>query len=675
MVCGTAGASPATQGRWSDVLDWPHVSISAAVLESGEILTWAANDISDETSGINSTESVLWNPDNGQFFEVNNPTHDMFCSGISTLSDGSILASGGNPQQQSTSIFNPQTRQWTTGPFMNQQRWYGSQLTTADSSIVATYAQGDNNIPEILRGNNWLELPGATMTTLYNEERTIEATGITNAVGPLWYANIQVAPNGKIFHAGPTLTMHWMSTDGEGQLDPIGLRNGGDRHRQGNSFSMYDVGKLLMTGGSDRSQQPSGTFTALTFDINGASPEVRQTGNMLANRVYHNAVVLPHGEVMIIGGNKDGVLYSDEQSVLITEIWNPGTGQFRTAAPVSVPRNYHSVALLMKDGRVFAGGGGQCRDCEANHPDAQVYSPAYLFDENGQLAERPQIKRLRGIAQAGGSLLADIEAAGNVPITEFVLLRVGTVTHSVNTDERRIPVTGRRVVDNLQQLSLPDNPNVLIPGTYWLFALDAMGVPSIGHSVQIAEGTSPMRDPISLNVPETVSVVSGTPVELDASVGNTNARTVFSSPDLPDGININSNSGIISGVFGTPGNYDMTVLARSDDGQASAARINFVVSPVNAIADQTIDGVNGVATDSGTGTASNNNPVAELTTIETATETSNDNEPNRDSTTANTGRQVSAGAIRLPELIALIIFALIGLRQAHAAQYHPTRRT
>ena len=36
------------------------------------------------------------------------------------------------------------------------------------------------------------------------------------------------------------------------------------------------------------------------------------------------------------------------------------------------PRNYHSVALLLPDGRVFSGGGGLCGPCATNHPDAQI---------------------------------------------------------------------------------------------------------------------------------------------------------------------------------------------------------------------------------------------------------------------------------------------------------------
>eukprot|EP00542_Grammatophora_oceanica_P000419 CAMPEP_0194060170 /NCGR_PEP_ID=MMETSP0009_2-20130614/71100_1 /TAXON_ID=210454 /ORGANISM="Grammatophora oceanica, Strain CCMP 410" /LENGTH=44 /DNA_ID= /DNA_START= /DNA_END= /DNA_ORIENTATION= len=44
---------------------------------------------------------------------------------------------------------------------------------------------------------------------------------------------------------------------------------------------------------------------------------------------------------------------------------------------MTVPRTYHSVAVLMRDGRVWAAGGGLCANfCtggpESNHPDAEI---------------------------------------------------------------------------------------------------------------------------------------------------------------------------------------------------------------------------------------------------------------------------------------------------------------
>jgi hypothetical protein len=73
------------------------------------------------------------------------------------------------------------------------------------------------------------------------------------------------------------------------------------------------------------------------------------------------------------------------------EIWNPLTQTWTNDASAKVPRVYHSVAVLVPDGRVFVGGGGLCGACTVNHLDAEMYSPKYLFNADGSPAARPTI--------------------------------------------------------------------------------------------------------------------------------------------------------------------------------------------------------------------------------------------------------------------------------------------
>ena len=153
---------------------------------------------------------------------------------------------------------------------------------------------------------------------------------------------------------------------------------------------MYDEGKLLVAGGAATTFGGS-TNQTYTVDINGPTPQVTPVASMRFARRYANAVILPNAEVLMVGGNTSGVKFSDEGSILTTEIWNPLTGQWREAAPISVPRNYHSIGLLLLDGRVLSAGGGLCGNCAANHQDGQVYTPAYLYNSDGSLAIRPVI--------------------------------------------------------------------------------------------------------------------------------------------------------------------------------------------------------------------------------------------------------------------------------------------
>jgi galactose oxidase len=120
---------------------------------------------------------------------------------------------------------------------------------------------------------------------------------------------------------------------------------------------MYDIGKLLTIGGSPNYDAGAGSNRAYMIDINGLEATVKRTANnMQFARSLLNSVVLPSGEVIVIGGQTSVKTFSDDNAVLEAEIWNPSTERFTTLAPMQVARTYHSVALLMKDGRVWAAG-------------------------------------------------------------------------------------------------------------------------------------------------------------------------------------------------------------------------------------------------------------------------------------------------------------------------------
>lgn len=91
---------------------------------------------------------------------------------------------------------------------------------------------------------------------------------------------------------------------------------------------------------------------------------------------------------------------------------------------------------------------------------------------------------------------------------DFAILRTGAVTHTTNNDQRRIPlsVTGDDGSGSFT-MTVPSNSNVVLPGTYFLFALNMDGVPSMGKTVYVADGT-PM--------PSSAPIASGTPMPSSA---------------------------------------------------------------------------------------------------------------------------------------------------------------
>jgi Domain of unknown function (DUF1929) len=60
-------------------------------------------------------------------------------------------------------------------------------------------------------------------------------------------------------------------------------------------------------------------------------------------------------------------------------------------------------------------------------------------------------------------------------VSAFSLVRMASATHSVNTDQRRIPLTIGSQNGTAYTLPVPADRGVVQPGYYLLFALDATG--------------------------------------------------------------------------------------------------------------------------------------------------------------------------------------------------------
>ena len=249
---------------------------------------------------------------------------------------------------------------------------------------------------------------------------------------------------------------------------------------------MYDAvaGKILSAGGSPNYQSVSATTNAHIIIIgNYGTPASVTTVSPMANaRAFANGVVLPNGQVLIMGGQNFPVPFSDDTSVFVAELWDPTSQKFTTMNPAAAPRNYHSVGLLLPDATVFNGGGGLCGSCGTNHRDAQIFSPPYLFTSSGAKAARPVIN---SVSAATVKIGANFSATTAGAVSSWSLIRYASTTHTVNTDQRRIPLTPTSVAGNTYGLRLPSDPGVAIPGYYMLFALDANGVPSVAKTVLI----------------------------------------------------------------------------------------------------------------------------------------------------------------------------------------------
>ncbi|KAL8746513.1 MAG: hypothetical protein Q9190_001487 [Brigantiaea leucoxantha] len=477
---------PTNLGQWGTTVDFPIVPAAAAVLPNGKVLIWSSYKPTDFSGGSGSgkTDTAIYDPATGTVSQrfVTNTMHDMFCPGLSMDASGRPFVTGGNDAAK-LSIYDSAADNWIAGPNMQISRGYQSSATLSDGRIFTiggswSGGQGNKNGEVYSPSSNaWSLLSGCPVAPML----TADAQGVYRQDNHGWLFGYK---GGSVFQAGPSKAMNWYYTTGSGSQKAAGLRAADPDAMNGNAI-MYDAvnGKILTLGGAVNYQDSSATTNAHVITINtpGNAPSVAKVGSMADARAYANSVVLPNGKVLVVGGEAYAVPFSDDTSTFKVELYDPAASTFSAVNPIAVPRVYHSWALLLPDATVISGGGGLCGGCSTNHPNAQIYTPGYLFKTDGTKADRPVINSISATSVVVGG---KVSITMNRAVTSVSLIRYGSNTHSVNTDQRRIPLTPT-ASGLTYTVTVPTDPGVALPGAWMVFALDSAGVPSVAKTISV----------------------------------------------------------------------------------------------------------------------------------------------------------------------------------------------
>jgi len=319
---------------------------------------------------------------------------------------------------------------------------------------VLTAAGADENgnpvpIPEIGDGTTWRQLTGASFA-LPNYPRNF------------------VAPDGRIFTAGPSQQSLWLDVTGTGSWSAGPSMNYGSRTY--GSAVMYEAGKIMFVGGNS-----TPTNTAEIIDLNQANPQWTYTGSLTYARWNLNATVLPTGDVLVTGG-MNGDRSNPALKVNATELWNPTSGTWTLlASSAPLLRGYHSTTLLLPDGRLIHSGGG-AGGGTIDNLNYEIFSPPYLFK-----GARPTVTGgVPGTAGYGQRLL--VGTPDFASITKVSLIRFGSVTHAFDQGQRLVSLSFNRAIGALE-VFLPTSRTLAPPGPYLLFLVNGSGVPSVGQIV------------------------------------------------------------------------------------------------------------------------------------------------------------------------------------------------
>jgi len=492
-------ADPAEVGQWSARIPLANVPIHTHVLPTGKVLFWGRRNppgTADFPSlNQHETHAFLWDPahplapakpTSNQPTDSHGNSINLFCSGHTFLADGRLLVTGGHLFDSQglncSTFYDAIADKWTAGPTMNNGRWYPTAVTLPDGRVFVcsgSFPTGPlqppnnqntiNNISQVLENGSWNDL--------------------TDFIGLPLFPRFHVAPNGSLFMSGSLATTYFFENfppGNHGTWVPIATRSAGNSDYA--PSVMYDVGKVIFIGGG------APTNIVEIIDLNAPKPAWAVATSMKFRRRQHNATLLPDGTVLVTGGTQGGDFDNLDpgQPVHTPELWDPSKGTWTPMASEAVDRCYHSTAVLLPDGRVFSGGGGeyapvvgvsQSNPPVNTHADAQLFSPPYLFK-----GPRPTITKAPAKVAYGEPF--DIETPAPNEISQVTWIRLPSVTHSFDQNQRINFLNFQRGSNKLT-VTPPANGNICPPGHYMLFLLNQIKVPSIAAIVQITAPAAP----------------------------------------------------------------------------------------------------------------------------------------------------------------------------------------
>ncbi len=505
--------------------------IHAALLHTGKVLFFAGSgnnvfrvespDFGNEAKQLFT--SVVWDPtknalDPATFAHPptlrrpNGSVIDLFCCGHTFLPDGSLLAVGGTDQYDKVLInggmqdaghgfegtrdavvFNPGNTTWKRVAPTARGRWYPTVVQLGNGGVLAASGLDEN------AGNN--------DTLERNQDPDAAAWTQTRDFGlPLYPHLFELAGGGLFFTGGK------MDTEGDSvpfSFDPIAVGNANlvpgltDVGQCNQCASVLlppaQAQRFMILGGGPEDDTPergrATTRTAIADFGGGGAPTYRLAAPLRHERMHVNAVLLPDRTVLAVGGGVTReasiarvVDPQGGREVFEAEIYDPRAGTWTDTAPATIARLYHSVALLLPDGRVVSAGGNPDKGSQVNWlpPDPfeemrlEIFSPPYLFKKQA----RPQLTNVPAQITYGAQV--SITLAATAGVQWLSLIRQGLTTHSFNVTQRLVDLPF--VVSSASSLTatVPTERRLAPPGWYMLFATDTDGVPSVAKWVHLS---------------------------------------------------------------------------------------------------------------------------------------------------------------------------------------------
>jgi hypothetical protein len=156
------------------------------------------------------------------------------------------------------------------------------------------------------------------------------------------------------------------------------------------------------------------------------------------------------------------------------ELFDPVTEAWTPLPAMAIPRQYHSSALLLPDGRVWTA--GTRYSLTSRELRVEYFIPSYYS------AARPTISGNPVVGSYGETIT--IPTSEGLDVDSVSLVAMSTETHAYNSDQRLVWLQIQSKTASEVVVSAPINANIAPPGYYYLHVLK-VGIPSIAAIIRI----------------------------------------------------------------------------------------------------------------------------------------------------------------------------------------------
>ena len=447
LVASQVAAQPSVLGQWDAAHDIGLRVVHAFnIATKDKVMLW----------GYSLTHSTVVHELDPATFQTEPGTAitSSFCAGNEQLADGRAFIVGGVGQNNESGIYDQFSDEWLKVASMKQMRYYPSATTLADGRVFVTGGSGNK-----------------TNTIEIYDPKTNTWDSTSHAPSPVgtgyFYPRVFVLPNAKLG------VIHIFGPPQKPLTYDLALKKWtaeGASVVEGGPAAHYLPGKIMMSGHDLREPSRDAASRATRIvDFTTTPVSVRVTAPKAANTQWNNLTMLPDGTVVSFGGRAEG-----NQPNYTPELWNPVTETWSPLASMKtrIRREYHSIAVLLRDGRVLTGGG------EPFLTTAEIFNPPYLYK-----GSRPTITSAPSFAAYDSTF-----AVGTAPgaVAKVSLIRLGAVTHANNWGQRFMWLDFTRdPATDVIHVTAPADANLAPPGYYFLFVLNADGIPSVGEYIRV----------------------------------------------------------------------------------------------------------------------------------------------------------------------------------------------